>query len=76
MYHHELLIPAYAVTVHKAQGQTLNRVGLFITTPMFTHGQLYTALSRSRCWENIAVLSMLPDRNHLKNCVYHHVLQS
>ena len=70
------LIPAYAVTVHKAQGQTLNRVGLFITTPMFTHGQLYTALSRSRCWENIAVLSMLPDRNHLKNCVYHHVLQS
>ena len=40
------LVPAFAFTIHKAQGQTLNRVGLDLTNPVFTHGQLYVAISR------------------------------
>jgi len=39
---------AYAFTVHKAQGQELQRVLLDTTTPVFAHGQLYVALSRVR----------------------------
>lgn len=70
------LIPAFAVTVHKAQGQTLQRVGLYITTPMFTHGQLYTALSRTRGWSNIRVFSSLPNPQHIRNCVCAHVLRA
>ena len=68
------LIPAFAVTVHKAQGQTLQRVGLFISTPIFTHGQLYTALSRSRSWSNVFIYSTLPNADLIHNCVYRHVL--
>jgi ATP-dependent DNA helicase PIF1 len=69
------MIPAFAVTVHKAQGQTLSRVGLYITTPMFTHGQLYTALSRTRGWCNIRVCSTLPNPYQIQNYVCIHVLQ-
>jgi hypothetical protein len=35
-----------AVTINKAQGQTYKRVGLWLPTPVFSHGQLYVALSR------------------------------
>jgi hypothetical protein len=68
------LIVAYAVTVHKAQGQTLTKVGLYITTNIFTHGQLYTALSRTRGWTNIVVLSTLQNPSVIQNYVCQHVL--
>jgi DNA replication protein DnaC len=44
---------AYCVTVHKAQGQTLQRVGLYFSGETFAHGQLYVALSRVGGWEHI-----------------------
>jgi len=38
--------PAFAMTINKSQGQTLEFVGLWLDQPLFTHGQLYVALSR------------------------------
>ena len=37
---------AFAMTINKAQGQTLERVGVLLDKPCFSHGQLYVALSR------------------------------
>ena len=34
------------MTINKAQGQTLQRVGVYLPDPCFTHGQLYVAASR------------------------------
>ena len=47
---------AYAVTVNKSQGQTLDRVGLFLRDPCFSHGQLYVALSRVRLPKDVRIL--------------------
>lgn len=39
---------AYAITVHKAQGMTLDCVDFRLGNGCFAHGQLYTALSRAK----------------------------
>lgn len=38
---------AFAMTINRSQGQTLSRVGVFLPTPVFAHGQLYAAASRT-----------------------------
>ena len=38
--------PAFAMTINKAQGQTLQHMGLYLSKSVFSHGQLYVALSR------------------------------
>ena len=39
---------AYATTIHKSQGMTLDNVDIRLGNGCFAHGQLYTALSRAR----------------------------
>lgn len=41
---------AFAMTINKSQGQSFHRVGIYLdeTSPIFSHGQLYVALSRCR----------------------------
>ena len=64
---------AFAMTINKSQGQTFERVGLYLTQPVFTHGQLYVGFSRVRSLDRIHV--KLPQRtNRTANVVYTEVL--
>lgn len=49
------LLPAWAVTVHKAQGLTLDDVRLDLGRGAFAPGQLYVALSRARTLDGLSL---------------------
>jgi ATP-dependent DNA helicase PIF1 len=57
---------SFAMTINKSQGQTINRVALVLLTPVFTHGQLYVAASRTRSHENLKIFlpQSLDNRNN------------
>ena len=46
----------YAMTINKSQRQTLKHVGLNLRSPVFSHGQLYVALSCCTHPRNIKIL--------------------
>jgi ATP-dependent DNA helicase PIF1 len=50
------LWPAFAMTINKAQGQTLQTVGVYLPKPVFCHEQLYVAFSRCDSWRGVRVL--------------------
>ncbi|RYR23742.1 hypothetical protein Ahy_B02g057233 [Arachis hypogaea] len=73
------IIMSFAMTINKSQGQTLSKVGIYLSRPVFTHGQLYVALSRVTSKDGMRVL--LQDHRHLEdnctmNVVYREVFES
>ena len=46
---------AYSMTINKAQGQTFEKVGIYLPSPVFSHGQLYVAFSRARSMAAVKV---------------------
>lgn len=60
------LIVSFAMTINKSQGQTLTHVGLFLPKKVFSHGQLYVALSRVKDRRGIKIL-IKPEEGHPPN---------
>ena len=63
---------SYAMTINKSQGQTLKRVGIYLPQPVFTHGQLYVAMSRVTSYSGLHFSVGKTDENacHTDNVVY------
>lgn len=47
---------AYAVSIHKSQGMTLNEATIDLSLPCFVSGQLYVALSRVKSPEGLRII--------------------
>ncbi|KAJ0592201.1 putative DNA helicase [Helianthus annuus] len=72
------LAVCFAMTINKSQGQSLSRVGLYLKQPVFTHGQLYVALSRVKTRQGIKLLILDNDgkpTNKTTNVVYKEVFR-
>ena len=74
------VVPAFAMTIDKAQGQTVHNMGLYLPTPCFSHGQLYVALSRVTSKAKLKVLldhaeDEGDDALYTNNIVYHEIFE-
>ena len=47
---------SFAMSINKSQGQSVNHVGLDLRSAVFTHGQLYVAVSRVTSVHNIKAI--------------------
>jgi ATP-dependent DNA helicase PIF1 len=56
------LLPAWAITIHKSQGMTLDKV-VVDAADTFEEGQLYVALSRARNLEGLKVVGFTAEHN-------------
>lgn len=67
---------AFAMSINRSQGQTMNHVGLYLLTPVFSHGQLYVACSRVTSCHNLQIYLGTPEINGCtKNIVYPEMFQ-
>jgi hypothetical protein len=69
----------YAMTINKNQGQTLEAVGLYLKTPVFTHGQFYVAVSRVTSRKALRILIENEDGtcgSETRNIVFSEIFQS
>jgi hypothetical protein len=69
----------YAMTINKSQGQTLEAVGLYLKSHVFTHGQFYVAVSRVTSKKALRILVQNEDGtcgSETRNIVFSEIFQA
>ena len=76
---------AFALTINKAQGQSVTTCGILLPKNVWTHGQIYVAFSRCGNPNNLYVWAeqsqfkdyekLDPDKTYVKNVVYQEVIE-
>ena len=61
---------AFAMSIDKAQGQSLARVGIYLPSPCFSHGQVYVAFSRSGSRARVKVCVQSEAEQEAQQAVY------
>ena len=66
---------AFGVTINKGQGQENERVGLYLPSPVFAHGQLYTGMSRGKRASMVKIRIEDDKEGFTDNIVYSELLK-
>jgi ATP-dependent DNA helicase PIF1 len=66
---------AFMITINKNQGQTLNNVGVYLSSSVFSYGQFYVVISRVTSSANIKIFSGQGPNGYMRNVVYREVLE-
>jgi hypothetical protein len=61
--------------INKSQGQTLNNVEIYLSCAIFSHGQLYVAISQVTNSANIKIFSGQGPDGCMQNVIYREVLE-
>jgi ATP-dependent DNA helicase PIF1 len=64
----------FTITINKTQRQSLQKVGIDLRQPIFTHSQFYVAFSRVTDVANLDVLLPYRGSGMVENIVYSEVL--
>ena len=67
--------PAFGVTANKSQGQTLHKIGIWLPSQMFSHGQYYVANSRVGSSNSLKIVTVKEESGYYAdNIVYPEIL--
>lgn len=67
---------SFSMTINRSQEQSLKSVGIYLSGPVFSHGQLYVAISRVTSRQGLKILIVNGDgesTDTISNVVYYEV---